>query len=145
MENKKSPLEREDRQSVFDDMISDVESVEVVDLGSFRDLIRGEKSVNDLEKESSPEDGSDKKDSKDKELGKKPSEKPATDLKSDEVIDSSQRLIVNLPFSKEDKFFLRMAAAKESKSVGRYIADIVLKELKKRRKEVISFINTSLE
>lgn len=145
MENKKSPLERADRQSVFDDMISDVESVEVVELGSFRELIRGEKSVNDLKKESSQEDGSDRKDSKEKQLGKKSSKKPATDLKSDEVIDSSQRLIVNLPFSKEATFFLRMAAAKDSKSVGRFIADIVLNELKTRRKEIVSYIKTGLE
>ena len=143
-----SSLEREDRESVFDDVVAPDPSLEGIDYATYLKIERGEITIEEWKRQSSQKnelESSEPKESEEKKPTAKSSQEYTKELKPHEVIDSSKRLIVNLPFSEEAKIFLRVAAAKESKSVGRYIADIVLKELKKRRKEIVSFINTGLE
>lgn len=143
-----SSLEREDHESVFDDVVAPEPSLEGIDYATYLKIERGEMTIEEWKRQSSQKNGlesSKPKESEEKKPTAKSSQAYTKELKPHELVDSSKRLIVNLPFSEEATFFLRMAAAKDSKSVGRFIADIVLNELKTRRKEIVSYIKKGLE
>lgn len=119
-----SPLEREDRENDLDDYVFG-SMPGVLDYDTFLKKSSGEV----IDDETNDSVGS--------KIKKKGGSAKTEDLKN--------RLGLTLFLSEDIKMFLKIAAAKDSKSLAGYVTDLIIKDLRKRKKEIITFITTGLD
>ncbi len=127
-----SPLEREDRENDIDEFVVPGLSIEGMDYKTYLQTLKG--GV--------------KEDSGQKKPAKKDEDKSASETKeakrTSEEEDTKNRLGLSLFISEEAKILLRIISAKESKSMSKYVSDLIIKDLRKRKKEIESFISAGL-
>ena len=127
-----SPLEREDRENDIDEFVVPGLSIEGMDYKTYLQTLKG--GV--------------KEDSGQRKPAKKDEDKPASETKeakrTSEEEDTKNRLGLSLFISEEAKILLRIISAKESKSMSKYVSDLIIKDLRKRKKEIESFISAGL-
>lgn len=123
-----SPLEREDRENDIDEFVVPGLSIEGMDYKTYLQTLKG--GV----KEDSGQMNPAKKDE-----DKSASETKEAKRRTSEEEDTKNRLGLSLFISEEAKILLRIVSAKESKSMSKYVSDLVIKDLRKRRKEIEAF------
>lgn len=127
-----SPLEREDRENDIDEFVVPGLSIEGMDYKTYLQTLKG--GV--------------KEDSGQKKPAKKDEDKSVSETKeakrTSEEEDTKNRLGLSLFISEEAKILLRIISAKESKSMSKYVSDLIIKDLRKRKKEIESFISAGL-
>lgn len=129
----KSPLEREDRENDIDEFVVPGLSIEGMDYKTYLQTLKGEV------KEDSGQEMSAKK-----EEDKSASEPKEARRRTSEEEDTKNRLGLTLFISEEVKILLRIVSAKESKSMSKYVSDLIIKDLRKRKKEIENFITVGL-
>lgn len=127
-----SPLEREDRENDIDEFVVPGLSIEGMDYKTYLQTLKGEVK----------EDSGQKKPTK-KEEDKSASESKEARRRTPEE-DTKNRLGLTLFISEEVKILLRIVSAKESKSMSKYVSELIIKDLRKRKKEIESFISVGL-
>lgn len=128
-----SPLEREDRENDIDEFVVPGLSIEGMDYKTYLQRLKG----------GVKEDSGQKKPTK-KEEDKSASESKEARRRTSEE-DTKNRLGLTLFISEEVKILLRIVSAKESKSMSKYVSELIIKDLRKRKKEIESFISAGLE
>lgn len=134
----KSPLEREDRENDIDEFVIEGGPLNGMDYGTYLKML-DKKNIGDIN-----ESAGDEPDASEVEVKAQRKKSGSGSTGSVEIIDSRKRLVVALKLNEQMKCLMRFAAAKESKSVGEYVSDLVIKDLRKKRKEIEAFITAGL-
>ena len=140
-----SPLEREDRESVFDDLVFSDQSLERIDYATYLKNQRGEQTVEDWKKQSSQNtqeevskpakfDAFSKSRILQKEQKTKKEDKEGKRVKK-----------VTLVTSEEVWRLLKIVAASEGKTVSTYLNDFILDSLKEKLKQADRYNKMSTE
>lgn len=135
-----SSLEREDRESVFDDVVAPDPSLEGIDYATYLKIERGEMTIEEWKKESSL-----KVDSEESAPGKRKSNiSSLEEAKKDGEGDKRVKRVTVV--TTEDVWkLLKIVAAAEGKTVSTYLNDFILESLKEKLKQADRYNKLSAE
>jgi myosin heavy subunit len=135
-----SSLEREDRESVFDDVVAPDPSLEGIDYETYLKIERGEMTIEEWKRESSLKVNSEESRPWKRKSNISSLEEAKTDGEGDKRV---KRVTV---VTTEDVWkLLKIVAAAEGKTVSTYLNDFILESLKEKLKQADSYNKLSAE